>query len=87
MTSSWDNWKDSKWNDYQEPVVSRITLALLQDTGYVCYRYTMIDYYCTNRWYYPKYKYGFIVHWGKGKGCGFVNQSCFDWISEAKKNK
>ena len=45
------------------PVFSRITLALMEDTG----------------WYIANYSNAEIWTWGKGLGCAFVHLSCFDF--------
>nr|XP_054769530.1 leishmanolysin-like peptidase [Lytechinus pictus] len=43
---------------------SRLTLAWLEDTG----------------WYEVDYAYADPYTWGRGLGCGFVNQSCKWWM-------
>lgn len=48
----------------QSPVFSRITLALMEDTG----------------WYKANYSMAVPLTWGKGLGCDFVMKSCKDWI-------
>ncbi|XP_052065057.1 leishmanolysin-like peptidase [Mytilus californianus] len=48
----------------QNPVISRITLALMEDTG----------------WYRANYFGEQHLDWGKGLGCDFVKKSCLDWI-------
>ncbi|CAG0880548.1 unnamed protein product [Darwinula stevensoni] len=48
----------------QNPVYSRITLALMEDTG----------------WYYPNYEMAQELSWGKGLGCDFAMKSCKEWM-------
>ncbi|ALC47213.1 Invadolysin [Drosophila busckii] len=48
----------------QSPVFSRITLALMEDSG----------------WYRANYSMATPLTWGKGLGCNFVLRSCKDWI-------
>ncbi|CAG0915170.1 unnamed protein product, partial [Notodromas monacha] len=48
----------------QNPVYSRITLALLEDTG----------------WYLPNYEMAQPLSWGRGLGCEFAMRSCKDWM-------
>lgn len=48
----------------QNPVISRITLALMEDTG----------------WYQANYLMAEHLEWGKDLGCDFVKKSCLDWI-------
>ena len=48
----------------QNPVISRITLALMEDTG----------------WYKANYLMAEHLEWGEGLGCDFVKKSCLDWI-------
>lgn len=48
----------------QSPVFSRITLALMEDSG----------------WYKPNYSMAQPLTWGKDLGCDFVMKSCKDWI-------
>lgn len=48
----------------QSPVFSRITLALMEDSG----------------WYKPNYSMAAPLSWGKGLGCDFVMRSCKEWI-------
>ncbi|XP_037950835.1 leishmanolysin-like peptidase isoform X2 [Teleopsis dalmanni] len=48
----------------QSPVFSRITLALMEDSG----------------WYRANYSMATPITWGKGLGCNFVMRSCKDWI-------
>jgi len=45
------------------PVFSAITMALLKDTG----------------WYDVDYKYADKFFYGKGEGCGFLTDSCFNY--------
>lgn len=49
----------------QNPTISRITLALMEDTG----------------WYRANYSMAQPMTWGKGLGCDFVMKSCKEWIS------
>ncbi|KAK9872590.1 hypothetical protein WA026_018722 [Henosepilachna vigintioctopunctata] len=49
----------------QNPIISRITLALMEDTG----------------WYKANYSQASEMKWGKGLGCDFVMKSCKEWIS------
>eukprot|EP00117_Sycon_ciliatum_P019276 scpid4015/ scgid17527/ Neurogenic locus notch protein homolog len=53
--------------DFHTAKVSRITLALLQDTG----------------WYNVDLSMGEVLHWGHKQGCGFVLQNCLGWINTA----
>lgn len=48
-------------------VISRVTLALLEDTG----------------WYIPDYAYGSQLDWGYMQGCHFTDNSCLGWIHYA----
>ncbi|KAI0225331.1 Leishmanolysin-like peptidase [Lamellibrachia satsuma] len=48
----------------QNPVYSRITLALLQDTG----------------WYDVDYEKADMLYWGRGLGCEFAMTSCMDYM-------
>ncbi|RXG73912.1 Leishmanolysin-like peptidase [Armadillidium vulgare] len=50
----------------QNPVYSRITLALMEDTG----------------WYYANYDMAQPLKWGEGLGCTFAKGSCMKWITE-----
>lgn len=49
----------------QNPVISRITLALMEDTG----------------WYRANYSLAQDLQWGAGLGCDFVKKSCGDWMN------
>lgn len=49
----------------QNPIISRITLALMEDTG----------------WYIANYSMAEPMLWGKGLGCDFVMKSCKEWMS------
>lgn len=49
----------------QNPIISNITLALMEDTG----------------WYIANYSMAEPMSWGKGLGCDFVMKSCKEWIS------
>ncbi|VDD93296.1 unnamed protein product [Enterobius vermicularis] len=48
----------------QNPVYSRLTLALLEDSG----------------WYKANYSVAETLHWGKDLGCEFAMKSCGEWI-------
>lgn len=48
----------------QSPVFSRITLALMEDSG----------------WYKANYSMALPLSWGRGLGCAFAMKSCKDWI-------
>lgn len=48
----------------QNPVVSRVTLALMEDTG----------------WYQVNYNLAEDLEWGKNLGCDFVKKSCMEWM-------
>ncbi|XP_055902649.1 leishmanolysin-like peptidase isoform X2 [Eupeodes corollae] len=48
----------------QSPVFSRITLALMEDSG----------------WYKANFSMASPLSWGKGLGCTFAMRSCKDWI-------
>ncbi|CAK9304546.1 unnamed protein product [Gordionus sp. m RMFG-2023] len=48
----------------QDTVFSRITLALMEDTG----------------WYLVNYSMAEDLAWGKNLGCDFIEKSCFSWI-------
>ncbi|XP_062567285.1 leishmanolysin-like peptidase isoform X1 [Saccostrea cucullata] len=52
----------------QNPVVSRVTLALMEDTG----------------WYQVNYNTAEELEWGKNLGCDFVTKSCMDWMDSHK---
>lgn len=49
----------------QNPIISRITLALLEDTG----------------WYIANYSMAGEMSWGRALGCDFVMKSCKEWIT------
>lgn len=49
----------------QNPVYSRITLALMEDTG----------------WYYANYSMAQTLKWGANLGCDFAMHSCKHWIA------
>ncbi|XP_044294379.1 leishmanolysin-like peptidase isoform X2 [Varanus komodoensis] len=55
----------------QNRVFSRITLALMEDTG----------------WYKANYSMAEKLDWGRGKGCDFVMKSCKFWIDHRRKKK
>jgi leishmanolysin-like peptidase len=48
----------------QNPIYSRITMALMEDTG----------------WYLPNYALAEELAWGRGLGCDFALKSCKDWM-------
>ncbi|KAM9305743.1 LOW QUALITY PROTEIN: leishmanolysin-like peptidase [Gastrophryne carolinensis] len=50
----------------QNRVFSRITLALMEDTG----------------WYRANYSLAQRLEWGRGKGCDFILKSCRSWIQQ-----
>ncbi|KAL1130168.1 hypothetical protein AAG570_013106 [Ranatra chinensis] len=52
----------------QNPVYSRLTLALMEDTG----------------WYTANYSMAEPLIWGKNLGCNFVRKSCKDWMDEKR---
>lgn len=49
----------------QSPVFSRITLALMEDSG----------------WYRANYSMASTLSWGRNLGCDFVTRSCKEWIA------
>ncbi|KAJ3639882.1 hypothetical protein Zmor_003253 [Zophobas morio] len=49
----------------QNPIISRITLALMEDTG----------------WYLANFSMAEPMSWGKNLGCDFVTKSCKEWIT------
>ncbi|CAH1153503.1 unnamed protein product [Phaedon cochleariae] len=49
----------------QNPIISRITLALMEDTG----------------WYIANYSMAEDMSWGRNLGCDFVLKSCKEWIT------
>lgn len=49
----------------KDPAYSRLTFALLEDTG----------------WYKPNYAYAHPVTWGRGMGCDFARKSCKELMS------
>ncbi|KRZ74122.1 Leishmanolysin-like peptidase [Trichinella papuae] len=53
----------------QNPVYSRLTLALMEDTG----------------WYRANYSAAESLNWGSNLGCEFAMKSCGEWISNARK--
>ncbi|KAG8432172.1 hypothetical protein GDO86_016711 [Hymenochirus boettgeri] len=53
----------------QSRVFSRITLALMEDTG----------------WYRANYSMAERLDWGRGKGCDFAVKSCKFWIDQHKR--
>jgi len=48
----------------QNPVYSRMTLALMEDTG----------------WYKANYSMAQPLSWGKALGCDFARKSCKEWM-------
>ena len=52
----------------QNPIYSRITMALMEDTG----------------WYLPNYDMAEELKWGKNLGCDFALKSCKDWMESRK---
>ncbi|CAH0757706.1 unnamed protein product [Diatraea saccharalis] len=50
----------------QNSVFSRVTFALLEDTG----------------WYRAEYSRADPLHWGRGRGCSFAMQSCKHWMHD-----
>lgn len=48
----------------QNPVYSRLTLALMEDTG----------------WYVANYSVAEALRWGGNEGCYFATKSCGEWI-------
>ncbi|XP_069838586.1 leishmanolysin-like peptidase isoform X2 [Dendropsophus ebraccatus] len=55
----------------QNRVFSRITLALMEDTG----------------WYRANYSMAQRLEWGRGKGCDFAMKSCKFWIDQQSRKK
>ncbi|CAF1298982.1 unnamed protein product [Rotaria sordida] len=55
----------------QESVISNLTLALLEDSG----------------WYDVSYEYGKPLLWGRNLGCDFVKTSCKQWIDSKLEKK
>ncbi|CAF1133400.1 unnamed protein product [Adineta ricciae] len=55
----------------QESVISNLTLALLEDSG----------------WYDVSYEYGKPLLWGRHLGCDFVKTSCKQWIDTKLEQK
>lgn len=52
----------------QNSIYSRITLAVLQDTG----------------WYVANFSRAETLEWGKNLGCNFTKKSCKSWIDERR---
>lgn len=52
----------------QNPVYSRLTFALLEDSG----------------WYMADYSMAEKLHWGEGLGCDFVKKSCGEWMKKRR---
>ncbi|XP_068726992.1 leishmanolysin-like peptidase isoform X1 [Montipora capricornis] len=55
----------------QDPVFSRITFALMEDTG----------------WYRANYSMADELDWGKGLGCTFTESSCKTWMENHMRMK
>ncbi|CAF3448418.1 unnamed protein product, partial [Rotaria socialis] len=55
----------------QESVISNLTLALLEDSG----------------WYDVSYAFGKPLLWGRNLGCDFVKTSCKEWIDSKLEKK
>ncbi|XP_030065551.1 leishmanolysin-like peptidase isoform X2 [Microcaecilia unicolor] len=55
----------------QNRVFSRITLALMEDTG----------------WYRANYSMAEKLDWGRNKGCDFATKSCKFWIAQQRKRQ
>ncbi|EDO33070.1 predicted protein, partial [Nematostella vectensis] len=55
----------------QNAVFSRVTLALMEDTG----------------WYRSNFKMAETLRWGKNLGCLFVNNSCKAWLTQQQRLK
>ncbi|XP_004373772.1 leishmanolysin-like peptidase [Trichechus manatus latirostris] len=55
----------------QNRVLSRITLALMEDTG----------------WYKANYSMAEKLDWGRGMGCDFVRKSCKFWIDQQRRKR
>ncbi|EPY84655.1 leishmanolysin-like peptidase [Camelus ferus] len=55
----------------QNRVLSRITLALMEDTG----------------WYKANYSMAEKLDWGRGMGCDFVEKSCKFWIDQQRQKR
>jgi len=53
----------------QNPIYSRITMALMEDTG----------------WYLPNYDMAEDLKWGKNLGCDFALKSCKEWMESRMK--
>ncbi|XP_035265094.1 leishmanolysin-like peptidase isoform X1 [Anguilla rostrata] len=55
----------------QNRVFSRITLAIMEDTG----------------WYRANYSLSERLDWGRGMGCDFVMKSCKYWMDQQRQNR
>ncbi|XP_023693573.1 leishmanolysin-like peptidase [Paramormyrops kingsleyae] len=55
----------------QNRVFSRITLAIMEDTG----------------WYRANYSLAERLDWGRGMGCDFVTKSCKFWIDQQRQKR
>lgn len=53
----------------QNPIYSRITMALMEDTG----------------WYLPNYDMADDFKWGRNLGCDFARKSCLEWMESRQK--
>ena len=54
----------------QNPIYSRITLALMEDTG----------------WYMPNYELADELKWGHNLGCDFALESCLSWMEKRSRS-
>lgn len=54
----------------QNSIYSRLTLAVLQDTG----------------WYIANFSHADKLEWGRNLGCAFVKKSCKSWINERRQS-
>ncbi|KAJ3592469.1 hypothetical protein NHX12_007596 [Muraenolepis orangiensis] len=55
----------------QNRVFSRLTLALMEDTG----------------WYHANYSHAQRLDWGRGLGCDFVMKSCKFWMDKQRQRR
>eukprot|EP00095_Tigriopus_kingsejongensis_P009354 snap_masked-scaffold488_size158317-processed-gene-0.2 protein:Tk09354 transcript:snap_masked-scaffold488_size158317-processed-gene-0.2-mRNA-1 annotation:"conserved hypothetical protein" len=53
----------------QNPIYSRITMALMEDTG----------------WYLPNYDMADELTWGRDLGCDFAQKSCMEWMERRQR--
>ena len=65
-------------------VLSRITLALMEDSGSVNEVLILHCYYCSFpiRWYLANYKYAEYLYWGDNVGCTLPSKSCYEYFGE-----